>query len=132
MDQTEYERWQAVTERSAHHWVEDAAVRLNGRSALYYTGGEDGAYMEIGNDGTLTVGSYEGAIPHIGEAMFTPHSAWKKDDFNQAFQLALQVGGKPFLADLFTSGQLPKELDWLTQALSGEEPSTNHGPTITM
>ncbi len=53
-------------------WVEDAVSRLNGRGCLYYSGGESGIYMRITPDGTLQVGNYEGAIPHIGEALFKP------------------------------------------------------------
>lgn len=131
MEKAEYEHWQAVTESSIHQWVEDTTVRLNGRGARYYTGGENGTYMEIKKDGTLTVGCYEGAVPHIGEAYFTPHTAWKKDTFDEAFQLALQVGGKKFLADLFSSGQLPPDASWVTQGLSGES-APNQGPVISM
>jgi hypothetical protein len=70
MTQHEFEYWQAVTAESAHKWVEDRVTRLNGNGALFYTGGEDGQYMRLSPEGKLTVGTYEGAIPHIGEAMF--------------------------------------------------------------
>lgn len=72
MDQREFEHWQAVTSGSRHMWVEDAVTRMNGRGCLYYSGGESGIYMRITQDGMLQVGNYEGAIPHIGEALFRP------------------------------------------------------------
>jgi hypothetical protein len=71
MNQKEFEGWKAVTESSAYRWVEDSIFRLNGRGAMYYTGGEDGIYMKISKDGILELGDYEGALPHIGEATFT-------------------------------------------------------------
>ena len=33
MTQHEFEYWQAVTESSAHKWVEDRVTRLNGNGA---------------------------------------------------------------------------------------------------
>ena len=41
MTKKELEQWQAVTDSSQYRWVEDRITRLNGRGALYYTGGQD-------------------------------------------------------------------------------------------
>lgn len=110
MDQKEWENWLAITASSIHKWVEDKIFRLNGRGAMYYTGGEDGVYMEISNDGTLKLGTYEGALPHIGEAFFDVRIEKKYFDFNKAFQAACQIGGKKFLMDLFSNDQIPQDV----------------------
>jgi len=97
--------WLAVTASSRFRWVEDDIFRLNGRGAMYYTGGEDGIYMRINNDGKLEAGRYEGAIPHIGEAFFHPAVVRQFDSFSDAFKAAMEVGGKQFLLDMFGGGE---------------------------
>lgn len=109
MDTREFEHWQAVTSSSRYMWVEDAVTRLNGKGCLYYCGGESGVYMRATQDGLLQVGSYEGAIPHIGEALFKPKAEKECGSFNDAFQLACELGGKKFLADMFSGSQIPQE-----------------------
>jgi len=101
--------WMTVTESSRFKWVEDEIYRLNGRGAMYYTGGEDGVYMRISKDGTLEVGNYEGAIPHIGEAMFTIAVTKQFDSFSNACKAAMEAGGKQFMVDMF-SGSVPQPL----------------------
>ncbi|WP_313180766.1 hypothetical protein [Lacrimispora sp.] len=110
MDQKEWESWLAVTTSSTHKWVEDSIFRLNGRGVMYYTGGKDGVYMQISKDGILEIGIYEGALPHIGEAFFCVMREEKCSDFNEAFQMACQIGGKKFLMDLFSTDQVPQDL----------------------
>jgi len=97
----------AVTLSSRYRWVEDEIYRLNGRGAMYYTGGEDGVYMRINKDGKLEAGNYEGAIPHIGEAFFKPAVTKNYDSFSDAYKAAMEAGGKQFMVDMF-SGQ-PEE-----------------------
>lgn len=111
MDQREFKHWQAVTSSSQYMWVEDVVTRLNGRGCLYYTGGESGIYMRITQEGTLQVGNYEGAIPHIGEALFRPGAERKCGSFNEAFQQACELGGRKFLADMFSGSQIPQEVE---------------------
>ena len=53
---TNFEEWMKVTESSQFKWVEDEIYRLNGRGAMYFTGGEDGVYMRIQKDGVLEAG----------------------------------------------------------------------------
>ena len=110
MTKDEFALWQTITGNSCFHWTEDAIFRLNGRGAFYYIGGEDGGYMRIHKDGSLEVGAYEGAVPHIGEAVFIPKSERKYADFNEAFTAAIQLGGKQFLVDMFggTPAVLPR------------------------
>ncbi len=77
--------------------------------SIYYTGGESGAFMRITAEGSLTVGTYEGAFPHIGEACFISKAEHKFKDFNEGFQYACQLGGIKFLADLFSANEVPQE-----------------------
>lgn len=110
MTQREFEYWQAVTAESTRRWVEDSITRLNGNGALYYTGGKDGIYMSLSPDGKLMVGTYEGAIPHIGEAMFKRGAEHQYADFNSAFEAACQLGGKQFLVDMFSQSDVAQTL----------------------
>jgi hypothetical protein len=112
MTEREYLNWKAITESSRFRWVEDDIYRLNGRGAFYYSGGEDGVYMRIDKDGTLTAGHYEGAIPHIGEAMFTEEFQKRYESWNAAYTAAIEAGGKQFLLDMLTTAAielLPEE-----------------------
>jgi hypothetical protein len=109
MNQGEFKYWQAITKSSEDGWVEDVITRLNGKGTLYYTGGEDGRYMRLSPDGKLTVGTYEGAFPHIGEAMFKQEAEHQYGSFDEAFQAACKLGGTEFLADIFSNDQIPQE-----------------------
>jgi hypothetical protein len=113
--------WMAVTERSRYRWTEDEIYRLNGRGAMYYTGGEDGVYIRIRKDGVLEAGNYEGAIPHIGEAVFMPVVDKRFDSFSEAYKAAMEAGGKRFMVDMF-SGADPQPLIKITGAPE-EKPS---------
>ncbi|GHV39781.1 hypothetical protein FACS189490_03910 [Clostridia bacterium] len=103
MTEKEFAGWQAITESSRARWTEDELYRMNGRGAMYFIGGEDGAYLRIGKDGVIEAGAYEGAIPHIGEAMFSPAVTERLEDYNAAFARALELGGKRFLMDMFNA-----------------------------
>ncbi len=81
MTDMEVKQWMAVTENSRHQWTEDEITRLNGRGALYYFGGEDGVYIRIEPNGELSIGTYEGALPHIGKALFTRKAVMNCGDF---------------------------------------------------
>jgi hypothetical protein len=101
--------WLAGTGSSRFRWVEDEIYRLNGHGAMYYTGGEDGIDMKIHSDGKLEAGKYEGAVPHIGEAMFTVAVVRQFSSFSEAYKAAMEAGGKQFLVDMF-SGSDPQPL----------------------
>ena len=109
MTQKELEQWQAVTNVSRYSWVEDSITRLNGRGALYYIGGKDGCFMRATPEGKLTIGTYEGAFPHIGEACFQAKAEKKCGSYYEAFQKACEIGGIKFLADIFSSDQVSQE-----------------------
>ena len=103
MTDTELKQWLAVTANSQYQWTEDEVTRLNGRGALYYFGGEDGVYIRVQPDGELSVGTYEGAFSHIGEALFTRKAVLACDGLDQALQKAMELGGQQFLQDMFSS-----------------------------
>lgn len=109
MTKQEFERWQAITQNSQFRWTEDEIYRLNGRGAFYYHGGEDGIYMKIQKDGMLEAGNYEGAISHIGEAVFEPVVQRQCKDFNEAYTMAMEAGGKQFLIDMLTQPDTDKQ-----------------------
>lgn len=110
MTEHEFEYWQAVMERSAHHWMEDDVTRLNGKGELYYTGGESGMYMRLYPDGKLSVGRYEDAFPHIGEALFKCAAEHQFESFDEASIAACKLGGQKFLVDLFSDGGVRETL----------------------
>jgi len=103
MTDQELKQWLAVTENSRYQWTEDEITRRNGRGALYYFGGENGVYIQVQPDGELSLGTYEGAFPHIGEALFTRKAVLAFDGFDQALQKAMELGGQQFLQDMFSS-----------------------------
>ena len=115
--------WLAVTANSEHQWAEDEIYRLNGRGAMYYTGGEDGIYIRIDKDGLLDAGDYEGAYPHIGEAMFKSVVTRQFDSYSEAFKAAMEAGGKQFLVDMF-GGSTPQPIVKVTgHSQENEKPS---------
>jgi hypothetical protein len=105
MNEQEFVAWKAFTKESRYHWLEDGIYRLNGRGAFYFTGGEDGLYIQIQKDGVLKIGDYKGAIPHIGEAMFQPFAVKQYTNFSMAFTAAMEIAGMPFLLDMLNGSQ---------------------------
>jgi hypothetical protein len=79
MTKAEYAAWQAETAKSLHRWALDQVTFHNRGEYLFYKGGSCGTYVRVGADGVASIGSYEGAIPHIGEATFTPKYTRKLD-----------------------------------------------------
>jgi hypothetical protein len=107
MTKDEFAYWQSRIENSRFRWTEDEIYRLNGRGAFYYTGGEDGIYIKIHKNGRFEAGTYEGAFPHIGEALFTVEAERRCKDYNEAFAPAMQAGGKQFVLDMFSPDAVP-------------------------
>ena len=102
MTDLEWKQWMAVTENSQFQWTADAVTHRNGRGELYYFGGTDGIYMRVQPEGRLSIGTYEGAIPHIGEALFAQKAVQDCGSFGQALQKAMELGGQRFLQDMFS------------------------------
>lgn len=107
MTKDELAYWQSRIENSRFQWTEDEIFRLNGRGAFYYHGGEDGIYIKIHKDGKVEAGTYEGAFPHIGEALFHVKAERQCVDYNEAFAAAMSAGGKQFLLDMFSPDAVP-------------------------
>lgn len=99
----DFKRSQKITHSSEDGWVEDHITGLNGRGALFYKGGENGRYMRISPEGMLTVGTYEGAYPHIGETIFSPAEQHRFESFDKALETACQLGGADFMTDMITA-----------------------------
>jgi hypothetical protein len=122
--------WLSVVDNSRFKWTEDAIFRLNGRGSFYYTGGENGVYMKVGKDGMLEAGTYEGAVPHIGEAMFKPETTRQCADYNEAFTVIMEAGGKKFLMDMLSADApaMPAQAEKTLDEQLAEEGPERSGP----
>lgn len=101
MDKQEYTAWQAATKSSVTRWTVDEVQWLNHKRIICYKGGENGVYIEADPDGKVTIGNYEGALPHIGEALFFPkHSKTMGQDASEAFGKVTEKLGLGFLMNL--------------------------------
>lgn len=59
----------------------DQITWANKRELLLYRGGEDGEYMILRKDGTTEKGTYTGAYPSIGDALFHPGPSIKPSGY---------------------------------------------------
>jgi len=101
MNANEYEAWRQVTLSSIANWVLDEIQLHNRGTYFFYKGGEDGNYIEVRKDGTATIGTYEGAIPHIGEAVFqVVHTNKVAETADAALAVIVQKMGLDFLLNL--------------------------------
>lgn len=98
MTTEEFEGWKAWTERSRNRWVVDLIHNGKGKQdLLLHKGGETGKYLNFDRDGTLRIGSYEGAYPHIGEAIFTIEGQKKYANRDEALRRCMAATGIRFL-----------------------------------
>jgi len=126
MTKAEFDAWTKETKFSEKKWCRDFITGENSKlyashpewfrgrlqpveRELFYKGGVDGVYIEIAGDGTVNVGEYEGAIPHIGEAIFTVKHSNKPvyhgkpaSSLNEGFAAITERLGLGFLIDLFS------------------------------
>jgi len=93
--------WKATLDQTEGAWREDKRYRQHKDGALYYIGGGSGQYMRVGNDGKLTVGTYELARFGIGDAVLWGKATEQYGSYEQAFLRAAQLGGPRFMADIF-------------------------------
>ena len=92
MDKDEYEGWLKVTEQSADRWKVDQVTWLNGQGRLSYRGGADaGKYVWVSPDGKVQWGTYEGAFPHIGEALLHPAGSMQFDGYEAAMDALISA-----------------------------------------
>lgn len=99
MTEQEFRAWTEETARSTHHWRSDV-IRESRGEYLFYRGGKNGRYIKIDQTGRLTMGDYEGAIPHIGEASFTISFEKQFEDRESAVKRILEAGGASFLLEI--------------------------------
>ena len=104
---TVFEAWKIETESSKLLWVMDQVTFHNRVDLLFFRGGTDGTYIEISKGGFVSIGYYEGAIPHIGEAMFIKkHGKQLAGDQDKALARVVETLGLPFLLDFIGCGNL--------------------------
>lgn len=92
MSPAEFKAWSGHTQRSRNGWQRDDVTLHNRGVYLLYHGGESGTYVKL-EGSTVEVGTYEGAIPHIGEALFKPRGSKTFADANGAFQAVVNSTG---------------------------------------
>lgn len=108
MTSQEFEAWMRQTERSKKGWQVDEVLLANRGEHLMYRGGQDGTYVAISTDNIVQVGHYEGALPHIGEAIFTPRGTKEFDSKDDAFSaVAGATGISGLMALLIGDGRNP-------------------------
>jgi hypothetical protein len=88
----EFKAWEVRIASGIKHWIEDKVLSHNQKCAFFYRGGEDGVYIKIGKDGSFDAGTYEGAYPHIGEAMFRRLIHEQFDSYDAAYQRVVKLG----------------------------------------
>jgi len=100
MTANEFKNWAAKTASSRTCWTVDEITRHNQGTYLIYRGGTAGNFIEIDKTGLLELGTYEDAIPHIGDAMFRVTFRKQFPDQDAALKRCLEVGGRNFLVDI--------------------------------
>lgn len=105
MTKIEFDEWMEITGFSERRWMFDDVTYRNRGEMLWYKGGVDGVYIDVQSNGTVSVGEYAGAIPHIGEALFQPkHSQKVADNANEASLIVLERLGVGFLLSWLQGG----------------------------
>lgn len=102
MTTKEYQLWMEEMERSESQWRLDEVTFSNRQEYLLFKGGaEKGVYISVDRNGIASIGNYEGAFPHIGEATFTvKHSKKLADDATTALAIVTEKLGMSFLMNL--------------------------------
>jgi hypothetical protein len=100
MTAAEFKAWSDHTAGSRLHWQRDEIMLHNQGASPYYIGGENGKFISIDKTGKLELGTYEGAVPHIGEALFTITFTKQFADKNAAETRLLECGGIKFFTDM--------------------------------
>lgn len=98
----DYQAWIEYTRSRRGQWTVDAIHDgRNGRGFLCYAPKVDdptaGVYVQIDPNGAAQAGSFEGALPHIGDACFMPR--WRHDfgSFAEAFARVAERLGVAYL-----------------------------------
>lgn len=102
MNKAEFNKWKKHTDSSQGEWLLDPIHNgKNGQEYVFHRGGVDGQYISI-DLGVVTIGDYNGAIPHIGEASFRPLYSSEYGSDNEACLALIYKGGFDFIKDLVT------------------------------
>lgn len=96
MTQEEFDGWSRITALSREQWLMDQVTWENKQTLLAYKGGENGTYVRVEPDGRLEIGEYEGAIPHIGEALFHIELVNQFDTFVGAMHYLYAQANAPY------------------------------------
>jgi hypothetical protein len=91
MTYSEFQAWKEVTRRSEGRWQMDLIQYANRGEYLFYKGGEDGVFVQVDATGKIERGTYEGALPHIGEAGFKIESEKQHCDQKTALRNLYQA-----------------------------------------
>ena len=102
MTNQDIEMWMRFTESSRFQWRSDPIFESRGEYMFFYGGSKVGVYMHIDKTGTMTLGEYQDAVPHIGDALFCAHGEVPYRSQDEAFQHAVTIGGCRFLKDMVT------------------------------
>jgi hypothetical protein len=101
MTKDEFDKWMEETKGSRRRWTVDQVRLHNHGEYLFYKGGVDGIFIEVQRGGSVLIGEYEGAIPHIGEALFkVEHMQKVADTVSAALVHTLERLGLTFLMEL--------------------------------
>jgi hypothetical protein len=101
MTPAEFEAWKKWTKESGYHWTVDPIHDgRDGRDLLLFVGGESGKFLRFNNWDTLEIGSYEGAVPHIGEAVFHMEERMAFDNCVLTVVSAMEIAGQAFVIAL--------------------------------
>ena len=101
MTPEEFGAWKKWTRESGCRWTVDPIHDgRGGRDLLLFIGGESGMYLRFSNGDTLEIGSYEGAVPHIGEAVFHMEERMTFDSSVLTVLFATEIAGQAFLLAL--------------------------------
>lgn len=98
----------------AQHWREDNRYRKHNDGVLYYLGGENGEYVRIKKDGSLTIGRYELARPGIEAAVLFPNITRQYANYEQAFLTAARLKDARFVSDIID--EKPSVLEQIREA----------------
>lgn len=98
------------TREADHLWTVDPIHDgRDGRDLLLFIGGESGKFLRFSNWDTLEIGSYEGAVPHIGEAVFRMEERMTFDSSVLAVLSATEIAGQAFLIALSAASHVREE-----------------------
>ena len=98
MTAQECEAWRRETAKSSVAWRNDP-IHSDAKDCLFYKGGESGVYVHI-VDNVIHVGNYEGAFPHIGEALFVEKGRKVMATNDTAHKRVIEGLGVSFLTQL--------------------------------